>query len=188
MRNAVAAAALLALAGCDSADTTKAPPAQPTPKAQANIAQRPLPEHTPAPGDLPAPEFAGAAMAEGEWSQKMLAGGPAALFGPAGTEARFIIRCDPQARQVIFIWSGAMPAPGAAMHIATDAGAATFPAHAADTELPQVQAESAASFPFLTDVLAREPERIAVTLGDQVPLVMPGAPAVGDVIRTCARG
>ncbi|MBR0553356.1 hypothetical protein [Stakelama marina] len=184
MRVVPALLVALALAGCggDEAAPQNRSPASNRADAAAPSTEPPVAN---TPGALPAPEFAGADMAKGSWTSKTLAGGSAALFGPSESEARFIIRCDPDSHQIVFIRSGAMPVQDAMMHIATDTGATAFPAHAADTQAPEVRAESSPTLPFVGETLAANPARIAVKLGDDPALVMPGDPAIGRVIHGC---
>ena len=192
MRLAVAAAVVLLLAACSGE-----PAPEPTPSATPSPAASPAPapaiddraQPRPRPGGvaaavLPAPELEGP-VAAGAWTLKASATGASALFGVAGSEARFAVRCDPATRTIAFARS--VPA-GGTIKLVTANGSATFAAQAEHAGLPGIVAAAPAQYTFLTQSLARAEGGFAVQVDGGEPLRLPWDAAVGQVIRSCQPG
>ena len=188
----MAAAAALLLAACSSEPTPEptpstAPSPTPSPAPAPAIDDRAQPRPRPggvAAAVLPAPELEGPTAA-GAWTLKASATGAAALFGVAGGEPQFAIRCDPGTRTLAF--ARAVSA-GGTVKLLTENGSATFAARAEGDGAPGIIAEAPAQYTFLTQSLARAEDGFAVQVDAGQPLRLPWDRAVAQVIGTCQPG
>lgn len=187
-------AALLLLAGC-SGEEPQAP--QPTPSASpVAVATTPAPaiddrpQPRPGPGGvaraiLPAPELEGT-PAPGGWALRASATGAAATFGEEGAEPRFSLRCDPQARRIVLVRTGARG--GGRLRVVVGGGSASFTARATSDGTPRIEASAPAQDTFLTQVLAPNDGPIAVMVDAGPVLLMPAGEPAAQVIRSCQPG
>ncbi|HEU4959178.1 MAG TPA: hypothetical protein VFT56_02120 [Sphingomonas sp.] len=182
MKRAAALAGLAALAACH-----RAPPAntqaEPAAANLADVRRIPAPATGVGSAALPAPELAGVATAPGRWRFQVSADGAQAVFGAPGRPAEFALRCDADARRMIFT-RAASGGSGATLEIVAETGAATF--DAAPDGHGRTRASDFVTDTFLTQVLAEAKGRIGVRVGAGKTLAMPADPAIGDVIRRCA--
>ncbi|KQM97701.1 hypothetical protein [Sphingomonas sp. Leaf25] len=172
MKVGAASALALLLAAC-SGEPTPAP--SPTPVATPTIIAS---ARTLAPGELPTPELDGAAPLAGTWRFQASASGSAARYDSGGT-LRFAVRCDSQARRIVFVAAG----EGSAIRLFTPDAAATFPAKRIDGAL---EAAVTTGQTFL-DALAKA-RTIGVGGGDGPIGRLPGDRSIGDVVARCRPG
>ncbi len=170
----VAAFAALALAACSNE-----PP--PAPKPTASVTPTPRPTPSPRalkPGELPTPELDGATPLAGSWRYQASASGSAARYEANGTPA-FTVRCDPQARRIVFVH----PGQGRSIRLYVADAAATFPTQAVDGA---AEAAVTTGQTFL-DALARA-DTIGFAIDDGAVARLPGDKAIGTVVRGCRPG
>ncbi|MEH3106092.1 MAG: hypothetical protein PGN09_02035 [Sphingomonas fennica] len=151
-----------ALAGCVPAP---APPPQPAAPAPA-----PAPVTAPPPGwrDLP--------LTPGGWAYLTDPAGTSALFGRPGSEADFILRCDPAARRVTLSRPGGT---AGAMQVSTTSRSAAYPAQPLPGTPPRIGASLPAADAML-DAIAFSKGRFAIA-GAGLPMLV--LPAWGEPIR-----
>jgi len=168
---------LLLLAGCSGEPPAPAP--TPAPTARATPASRPAPSpRALKPGELPTPELDGAIPLSGSWRYQASASGSAALYESNGTAA-FVVRCDPQAKRVVF----AHPGQGSSIRLYVADAAATFPTQTVDGA---AEAAVTTGQTFL-DALARA-DTIGFAIDDGQVAQLPGDKAIGTVVRGCRPG
>jgi len=169
-----AAFAALALAACSSE-----PPPAPKPTARPTPTPRPTPSpRALRPGELPTPELDGAAPLAGNWRYQASASGSAVRY-EANSAAAFTIRCDPQARRIVF----AHPGQGATIRLYVADAAATFPTQTVDGA---AEAAVTTGQTFL-DALARA-DTIGFAIDDGPVARLPGDKAIRTVVRGCRPG
>ncbi|MFV0623159.1 hypothetical protein ACBY01_03980 [Sphingomonas sp. ac-8] len=174
MRGWRAGVLALALAGCSSEPPAPAPTptAKPTPAPTASS----IDAGALAPGELPAPELAGAAPAAGKWSS----GEGFARFVADDGSGAFALRCDAARRQLLFARSGAGE-PGAMLRIVTGMAAASYPTTSSGR---RVEARVSLDDRFLA-ALARAEGPLGVSIGEGPVLALTADPAIGRVLREC---
>jgi len=184
VRHLTAVALLLVLAACHQREQP-ANQAAPT-NTTANLADArrvPAPDTGIGSAALPAPELEGVATASGRWRFQVSADGDQAIFGTPGEAAAFTLRCDADARRMIFS-RAADGQSGTTLQIIAADGAATFPAKT-DGHGRIVTSDFVVDT-FLTQVLAEADGRIGVRIGAGPTLAMPSDPIVGQTIKRCA--
>ena len=117
-------------------------------------------------------------VAPGDWAYRRDARGSIALFGPAGADARFTVRCDRQ--QGRFYLSRAGSSSGA-MTVRTTSTTRAIPARPTEGSLA---AELPAS-DTLVDAMGFSRGRFVVETPGQPPLVMPSWAEVLRVAEDC---
>lgn len=163
--------ALLAACSGDPAPTS-AP--SPTPAATPVRQAAPVPRVL-RPGEVPTPELDGATPLAGVWRFRASASGSAARYEVGGAAA-FALRCDPQARRIVFVHPGA----GTGIRLFAPDAAATFPA----TRIDGVLEAAVTTGQTFLDALARA-DTIGVASSDGPVQRLPGDAAIGDVVRSC---
>ncbi|MFA9201810.1 MAG: hypothetical protein ACEQR8_11655 [Cypionkella sp.] len=178
LRSLLAVLASLAAAGC------AVRPPEPTPSPPP---PRPAPTPTPSPSPVVADaRWIDAPQSAGDWFYR--AGGPTtrALFGAAGSEARFAITCDPAQRRITLARAG-NPAGARQMIIRTECGDRALPAvPSAAGAVPAVEAQVSAGDRLL-DEMAFSKGRFAVEVAGLDPLYLPSWPEVTRAIEDCRR-
>lgn len=171
---ALALWSLVLLAGCSSEPPpAPAPTATPTPTPRPTRLPRAL-----KPGELPTPELDGATPLAGNWRYQASASGSAVRYEANGAAA-FTLRCDPQARRIVF----AHPGQGRAIRLYVADAAATFPTQTVDGA---AEAAVTTGQTFL-DALARA-DTIGFAIDDGPVAQMPGDKAIRTVVRGCRPG
>lgn len=184
MKRALTAVLLLMLASCHHRDQSANETAPVANMANLADARRvPAPDRGAGSAALPAPELEGVATASGRWRFQVSAGGDQATFGTPGEPAAFTMRCDADARRMIFS-RAATGQTGATLQIVASDGAATFPAK--PDGHGRIVASDFVVDTFLTQVLAEAEGRIGVRIGAGLTLAMPSDPVVGQTIKRCA--
>ena len=173
MRKFLTMVVLASLAAC------AAPRSAPPPPSVARPAPLPPP---PAPvaqdwQDLP--------LTTGVWVYVADAAGSSAMFGRAGAEADFIVRCDFASRSIVFSRSGGA-APGATLTLTTSAGSRSYPAAAFDGPAARIGARTPASDAFL-DWVAFSRGRFTVAAAGVSQLVLPAWPEPARAIEDCRK-
>jgi hypothetical protein len=167
--------ALLALAGCSPAPPEPAPAPEPV---KPVAAQAPAP--TPLEGD-----WIDWPITPGTWVYRTDARGSLALFGEAGRDAIFIIRCDRSRRQLIISRTGSV-GDGAIMRLRASAGQASYPvANSGGT--PAYAAISVSPGDIMMDRIAYSRGRFAVETGGLQSLAIPVWPEFSRVVEDCRR-
>jgi hypothetical protein len=183
VKQRAAVALLLALAACHPAQpANQAAPAD----ATANLADArrvPAPDTGVGSAALPAPELDGVATASGRWRFQVSADGEQAIFGLPGQPAAFSMRCEAEARHMLFSRDAAGES-GATLQIIAADGAATFAAK--PDGHGRILASDFVQDTFLTQVLAEAKGRIGVRIGSGATLAMPSDPVIGQTIKRCA--
>ncbi|RIA35454.1 hypothetical protein DFR49_4231 [Hephaestia caeni] len=184
MKRALAVLLLAGLVACQRHETSNTDMPVPEPTGNLRDAQRvPAPSADIGSAALPAPELEGAATAAGHWRFQVSAKGDQAVFGDAGEASEFAMRCDAEARRMVFT-RAASGGSGATMQIIAANGAATF--YTEPGPAGRTQASDPATDTFLTDVLATAKDRIGVRIGGGPTLAMPVDPVIRQTILRCA--
>lgn len=183
MKRRAAAALLLTLATCHPAQPTNQAAPTSTTANLADARRAPVPDTGVGSAALPAPELDGVATANGRWRFQVSAEGDQAIFGLPGQPAAFAMRCEAEARRMIFSRAAASESGTTLQIIATD-GAATLAAK--PDGHGRIQASDFAHDTFLTQVLAEAKGRIGVRIGAGATLAMPSDPVIGQTIKRCA--
>jgi hypothetical protein len=171
----ILAAATGALASCMPQRPAPPPPqpAQPLP---------PPPVARPLPPPPAAADWRDLPLSAGAWVYSSEASGSQALFGPAASEAAFIVRCERASGRVVLSREGA--ARGNAMTIRTSALSRSLPATARAEPLPYVSATVGARDPLL-DAMVFSRGRFTVEMAGAPMLVIPAWPEPARVIEDC---
>lgn len=178
MRRWLALGLLAGLAACSRGPSGNRATPTPTPTPTAVI------ETASANGSaaLPAPELDGVVTASGQWRFQVSGNGEQAVFGDTGAASEFALRCDREARRIVFS-RAASGGSGKTIQIVAADGAATFDA---TNDGGRTRASDFVTDTFLTQVLAEATGRIGVKVGDGPTLAMPADPVIGQAIRRCA--
>ena len=155
------------------------PKREPPPPAPQQPRQAPRPVPPPPP---PAADWRDVPLTPGGWVYRSEAGGSAALFGAANSEAQFAVRCDRSRRLVVLSREGV--SPGRTMTIRTTFGARNFPVTAQREPLAYLVATASASDPFL-DSMAFSRGRFTVEAAGLPMLVIPAWPEPARVVEDC---
>jgi len=162
---------LLALAACSTA-----PPEPPTPAPQ--------PIATPAPAPVqPKGDWIDWPITPGTWAYRKDGRGSLALFGEAGRDAIFIIRCDQSRRQLFLSRVGSVD-EGAKMVLRASAGVAAYPA-ANNGGTPAYTAISVSPNDIMMDRIAYSRGRFAVETSGLESLAIPAWPEFSRVVEDC---
>lgn len=179
MRAVVAASIVIALGLYACAERP-----QPKPRPQVVVAPPPLAPVAPPPvaqmgswEDWPA--------TPGDWAYRRDARGSVALFGPPGSDALFLVRCDLSARRVFASRSGAF-AEGETgrMTIRASSGLQTYSVANVAGASPYVAAELQPTDRHL-DAMAYSRGRFLVSVKGASDLVVPTWPELTRVIEDC---
>ena len=170
---------LLGLIAMAAACTPKAPPPppQPQPRPQPQPVPRPVPPPPPTSQswrDLP--------LSQGNWYYSAQPGSTQALFGPANSEAAFILRCDRSRRQVTLSREGVTS--GNVMTIRTTETARNYPVSVQTEPLNYVFATTSAGDRFLDDIVFSR-GRFSVEVPGTPRLLLPTWPEPARVIEDC---
>ena len=153
-----------------------APPAPPPPAPRP--APQPLPQPAPAP---PAVDWADRTPAPGLWTYAQDARGSIAMFGRAGSNALFTLRCDQQARRIYASRPGAL---AARITLRSTNGARAYDALPTGGQPPYVAAALAPTDPQL-DAMAFSRGRILIGLDGADDLILPVWPEFARVVEDC---
>lgn len=121
-------------------------------------------------------------LTPGAWVYSSQNGASQALFGPANSEALFVVRCDRAARQIVLSRAG--EASGNTLAIRTSFGARAFTGSVQREPLPFVSATLPADDRFL-DSMAFSRGRFTVEMAGAPMLVIPAWPEPARVIEDC---
>jgi hypothetical protein len=172
MRRLAALTVLFALASC-----VPPPKVAPTP--------RPTPTPTPMPSPRPtlSQDWRDWPYTPGDWVYRRDARGSIALFGPAGQDAVFMIRCDRLAGQLYLSRSGAAPAATPMTFLATELSRAVT-AQPTGATPPYLAAAIARTDPLL-DAIGFSRGRFVVETTGLPTLVIPPWPEYERVVEDC---
>jgi hypothetical protein len=158
-----------ALTACVSAPPEPAPPQ----------VVRPAPAPLPAPA--PVANWVDRALAPGTWAWRTDTRGAIALYGPVGTEAALVVRCD-RAAQRIYV---SRPASGGTqMVLRATTGAQAYPARPTGGTPSYIAAELGVRDPQL-DAIAFSRGRFMVQLDGAADVIVPAWPELARVIEEC---
>lgn len=172
---AAATACCLALAGC-------VPPPAPAPAPVAT--PTPTPKPAPRPTLTPAPEnWMDAPRTPGDWTYVQSGTRSHAAYGPANSEAEFVIGCDKATRTIHLVRAG--PAQGSIpMRILTETADRMLSAQASHDGFAVVTATLPANDRLL-DAMAFSKGRFAVEVPGLETLYLPSWAEVSRVIEDC---
>lgn len=157
--------------GC--APTSAPPPPEPRqPAAPRPVAPPPPP---------PAANWQDMPLSPGTWVYSSQPASSQALFGPAASEAAFIVRCDRQRRVVELSREGTSAGP---MTVRTSTGARNFQTSARTEPLAYVSTSVNPGDRFL-DAIAFSRGRFTVEMPGAPMLVIPSWPEPARVVEDC---
>ena len=159
----------LALASCVQPAVKQPRPAPPV--------ARPAPPPPPA----PAANWADREPAPGVWTYVQDGRGSRAMFGEAGRDAAFVIRCERAGNRVFVSRAGSL---GGRMTLRSTNGAKAYAATPTGGQPPYVAAEIAARDPQL-DAMAFSRGRILIGLDGAGDLILPIWPEFTRVVEDC---
>lgn len=164
-------AAALALVGCAKSEEAEIVPID---ESQDNVA-----------GPVRAPIADERELSLGEWSQGMQDEERALLFGPAGTEPLFSLRCDGRTG-VLLQRHGLVPTGTAEMMTITlGTTSQRLAVNPVAGTVPKLRAAIPASDELLAQ-LGAATMPIVVAVGDSAALNLPPSPLIGAFMRACA--
>jgi hypothetical protein len=175
LRILLAGLVVMAAAAC----TPKAPPPQPQPQPQ------PRPQPVPRPLPPPPPvsqDWRDLPLTQGNWYYSAQAGSTQALFGPANSEAAFIVRCDRSRRQITISREGA--ATGNIMTIRTTGTARNYPLSVQAEPLNYVYTTTSPADRFLDEMVFSR-GRFSVEVSGTPRLLLPTWPEPARVVEDC---
>ena len=158
------------------------PQQEPPPPAPQPQRRPPAPAPQPLPPPPPSADWRDLPLTPGAWYYRDEGTGSNALFGPANSEAAFIVRCDRSTRQVTLSREGTTS--GNAMTVRTSAGARNLPVTVRTEPLAYVSGTLPASDRFL-DSIAFSRGRFTVEVPGTPMLVIPSWPEPARVIEDC---
>lgn len=176
MRALILALPLLLLACAkEPAPVPQPPPAAPPPPPSP-VTTAPPPPATP---------WEDAAHTPGDWVYRSDARGSVALFGPKGTDARFIVRCDRQAGQIYLSRLGrAEGDKPTSIEIRTTSGVRSFAARS-NGDTPAYLAVALPPREAHLDAMAFSRGRFLVRVKGSDDLIVPNWPEMTRVIEDC---
>ncbi|WP_156320167.1 hypothetical protein [Croceibacterium atlanticum] len=130
----------------------------------------------------PEDELGSDAVMQGEWISKQLAGNPAVLFGPPGTEASFSVGCEDG--ELVFSRSVLVEPGETDMRLMAGGEIRTLDGTAQAEPLPRVTARLPAGDPFAT-ILAGLDAPFAVSVAGGPSFRMPPSDAFRRVVADC---
>jgi hypothetical protein len=155
------------------------------PKAERPPPQQPVQQPVRQPA-IPVPprveDWRDLPLTPGAWFYSSPADGSQALFGPANSEAYFIVRCDRAKRQIVLSREGVTS--GNMMTVRTTSAARNFPLSVQTEPLQYVFATTGASDRFL-DEIAFSRGRFTIQVPGMPMLVLPAWPEPARVIEDC---
>ena len=166
--------ALAAIAACVPKQEAPPPP-QPQPPVRQ-------PQPLPPPPPPPTVEWRDMPLTPGNWYYRSEAATSQALFGPANSEASFLIRCERASRRVTLSREGATT--GNAMTVRTTSTSRSLPVTAQTEPLAYVSAVLPANDRLL-DAIAFSRGRFTVEVPGLPMLVIPSWPEPARVIEDC---
>lgn len=146
----------------------------------------PAPPPPPPPAPVIAEDWRDIPLTPGSWAYSADTAGSSALFGTAGAEAAFIVRCNAATREIIFSRAGAGTAASASIGFTTSAGARSYASAPDAGTSPRLVARTTASDPFL-DRIAFSRGRFVVTVASLPRLVLPAWPEVARTVEDCRK-
>ncbi len=153
------------------------PPVSPPPTRPAPQVARPAPT----PPSPPAATWSDRAPAPGAWTYARDARGSVAMFGQAGSDALFLIRCDSAGSHIFVSRAGTL---AARMTLRSTTGATGYEATPTGGQPPYVAAELAARDPQL-DSMAFSRGRMLIGLDGAPDLILPVWPEFTRVVEDC---
>lgn len=176
MKFAYLALAACAMAVLGSCTTKPKPQAPPEPVRTAPVQPR-VQAEPPAPA---AADWRDLPLTPGAWVYSLEAGGSQALFGPADSEAAFVVRCDSGSRRVVLQREGVT----GQIRVRTTAGTRSLPASARTEPLAYSSASLAASDALLDEMVFSRGQFTVEAEGLPM-LVLPAWPEPARVVEDC---
>jgi hypothetical protein len=155
------------------------PPVTQPPRPAPPVTQAPAPQ-TPPPA-APAVNWADRAPAQGTWTYTRDARGSLAMYGQAGSNALFTLRCDRNGNRIYASRAGAS---AARMTLRSTNGAKAYDALPTGGQPPYVAAEIPARDPHL-DAMAFSRGRILIGLDGASDIILPIWPEFTRVVEDC---
>lgn len=152
------------------------------PPPQQPVQRPPAPAPAPPPPPPPPVDWADLPLTPGAWTYRDEPAASLALFGPPGSTASFVVRCEKGRGQVLMIREGITT--GNTMTVRTSFGARNFPLSVQQGSPNQVYTRVAANDPFL-DSMVFSRGRISVQVPGTPMLVIPSWPEPARVIEDC---
>lgn len=144
---------------------------------------RPTPRPAPVPPPPPPPaDWRDIALTPGAWVYNADGGTTQALFGPARSEAHFVLRCD-RARRTVSLWREGAPS-GNMMTVRTSYGARNLPVSVQAGPLAFAYTALPAS-DRLFDQIAFTRGRFTIEVPGRPMLVIPAWPEPARVVEDC---
>ena len=172
----------LLLLGSLAAAVACVPRREPPPQPEPQRPVTPPPVRMPTPPPPPRADSRDIPLTPGSWFYRNEGQVSFAMFGPANSEALFIVRCDRSARQVRLSRAGS--GGGGAMTVRTSSSARSFPVAVQAEPLPYVSANLAANDRFL-DEMAFSRGRFTVEVPGLSMLVLPAWAEPARVTEDC---
>jgi hypothetical protein len=167
----------LTLAACESRPALQAPAPRPA-----------LPAVAPKPAPLAVPtgtNWQDWPTTAGDWAYRRDERGSVALFGMAGANADFLIRCDRAARKIFLSRNGAFgDGDSGRLTLRATTGLQTYPVANTGSTPPYISAQLAPTDPQL-DAIAFSRGKFLVSVKGGVDLVVPSWAEVGRVVEDC---
>lgn len=170
------AGSLAAVAACVS--KREAPP-QPEPQPPV---QRPAQQLPPPPPPPVANDWRDAPLTPGGWYYRDEGATSQALFGPANSEAAFIVRCERASRRILLSREGVTT--GNMMTVRTTSAARNLPVSVQTEPLAYVSGAVAATDRLL-DAIAFSRGRFTVEVPGTPMLILPAWPEAARVVEDC---
>jgi hypothetical protein len=124
-------------------------------------------------------------LSPGDWSYMRDARGSVAMYGRAGADADFIVRCAAEGRRIFLSRPGQLADGGTArMTLRASSALQTYPLANSNATPPYVAAELAAADRHL-DALAFSRGRFLVSVAGVPDLVVPAWPELARVVEDC---
>ncbi len=167
------------LNGCSST-----PPAPPPQNTTSVPAPPPAPRLTPATVPTPA-DWQDRPAAAGQWAYRPDGKGSIALFGPAGADARFAIRCDLSAKRIYLTHPGQFPSgEGGKMLVRASTSMKSFEAGNTGGAPALIGASVDPRDPQL-DAMAFSRGTFLIGIKGMADLILPAWPEIARVVEDC---